>query len=195
MVIGMVFSGVSVSSDWQGTPSFLLLDEGVGSGLSDWDVGLVERLLGESYRCVMKKDGALVRALLIASGLSEEDIRQECYLRGFEVMPYACGSWSERVNYVYSVMINRLRDLSRRWQRRSAAGQDSVQVGSLDLYRELGMESGVAGTGEGLVDYLMSKELEGLRRRVIYLERLISLDLDMRERYWRWLSGEGSSDT
>lgn len=147
----------------------------------------VERLLSEAYRCLVSKDWSLISAVMTASGMSEEDIRQECYLRGWLVMPYACGGWSSRVNYVYVAMVNRVRDLSRYWVRRSAAGLDSVQVGSVEHLSESG-DWWVRAGDEGLSDYLMRVELDGLRRRVRYLESLLSKDEGLMSCYLEWLS-------
>lgn len=184
-----VDGSLDVSSSVAGAGSEVGIELGE---VSDWDESLVERLLSEAYRCVMKKDWSLVHALILASGLSESDIRQECYLRGLLVMPYASGSWRERVNYIYSGMVNLLRDKSRYWQRRTRAGMDSIQLGSLEGSSELAGDSvwWSRSEDEGLEDYIMRVELEGLRRRVIFLERLVGLDTDLRLRYWRWLSQE-----
>ena len=148
----------------------------------------VDRLLSESYRVLCAKDRRLLDAVLLASGQDEEDIRQECYLRGWLAIPYAEGSWRERVNYVYVVMVNTLRDLSRYWRRRSLSGLDSVQVGSLDAVSSESVWYG-RSSDEGLEDYLMRVEREGLRRRLSYLERLVrSSDPVLWSEYSDWVS-------
>lgn len=156
--------------------------------VAELDVSEVDRLLSESYRVLCAKDRALLDAVILASGQDEEDIRQECYLRGWLAMPYAEGGWRERVNYVYVVMVNALRDMSRYWRRRSLSGLDSLQVGSLEgLSESRGWY--VRGLDEGLEDYLMRVEREGLRRRLGYLERLVrSADPVLWSEYSRWLS-------
>lgn len=154
-----------------------------GSGI-DGDLSLLDessrvRLLEESWRVVVSKHGALLRAVVLSSGYDESDIRQECLLKGWQCVPYAVGDWRVQVNYVSSVMANYLRDLSRYWQVRTRAGVDAVQVGSLGVL-------GDRADGESYEDYVVRKELESLRARVGYLEWLVGLDPDLESRYRAW---------
>jgi hypothetical protein len=126
-------------------------------------------IVQSAWYILLKRDAPLMRRVLSAlrRWYDEDDLRADLFLRGWLVVDYARGGRRECANYVYSVMVNRLREIARKVRRRSDAGfseVDSLEDGSLKWR--------YAVDGD-YVDWLQSRELEVLRLRVGCLENLL----------------------
>jgi len=126
-------------------------------------------IVQSAWYILLKRDAPLMRRVLsvLRRWYDEDDLRADLFLRGWLVVDYARGGRRECANYVYSVMVNRLREIARKVRRRSNAGfseVDSLQDDSLRLR--------YAVEGD-YVDWLQSRELEVLRLRVGCLENLL----------------------
>ena len=126
-------------------------------------------IVQSAWYILLKRDAPLMRRVLsvLRRWYDEDDLRADLFLRGWLVVDYARGGRRECANYVYSVMVNRLREIARKVRRRSNAGFseiDSLQDDSLQLR--------YAVEGD-YVDWLQSRELEVLRLRVGCLENLL----------------------
>jgi len=154
----------------------ILFYSGMGSGLGSGEGLVGDILLDESsrleilesaWRVLMRKDRRLVDVFLdiVGSWFSLEDLRSELFLRGWLVLDYARGDRGSQVNYVYSVMVNRLRTMVRYWRRRTESGfyedSDLDRVG----YRLV--------DGFDVVEWLQGRELDMLRLRLACCERLL----------------------
>jgi len=133
---------------------------------SDEDrLGIVQ----SAWYILLKRDAPLMRRVLsvLRRWYDEDDLRADLFLRGWLVVDYARGGRRECANYVYSVMVNRLREIARKVRRRTDAGfseVDSLDDDSLQLRYVV----------EGdYVDWLQSRELDVLRLRVGCLENLL----------------------
>ena len=126
-------------------------------------------IVQSAWYILLKRDAPLMRRVLsvLRRWYDEDDLRADLFLRGWLVVDYARGGRRECANYVYSVMVNRLREIARKVRRRSNAGFseiDSLEDDSLKLR--------YAVDGD-YVDWLQSRELEVLRLRVGCLENLL----------------------
>ena len=126
-------------------------------------------IVQSAWYILLKRDAPLMRRVLSAlrRWYDEDDLRADLFLRGWLVVDYARGGRRECANYVYSVMVNRLREIARKVRRRSDAGFseiDSLQDDSLQLRYVVDGD---------YVDWLQSRELEVLRLRVGCLENLL----------------------
>jgi len=126
-------------------------------------------IVQSAWYILLKRDSVLMRRVLssLRRWYDEDDLRADLFLRGWLVVDYARGGRRECANYVYSVMVNRLREIARKVRRRSDAGfseVDSLQDDSLKLR--------YAVDGD-YVEWLQSRELEVLRLRVGCLENLL----------------------
>jgi hypothetical protein len=126
-------------------------------------------IVQSAWYILLKRDAPLMRRVLstLRRWYDEDDLRADLFLRGWLVVDYARGGHRECANYVYSVMVNRLREIARKVRRRSEAGfseTDSLQDDSLQLRYVVDGD---------YVDWLQSRELEVLRLRVSCLENLL----------------------
>jgi len=126
-------------------------------------------IVQSAWYILLKRDAPLMRRVLSAlrRWYDEDDLRADLFLRGWLVVDYARGGRRECANYVYSVMVNRLREIARKVRRRSNAGfseVDSLQDDSLNCRYVVDGD---------YVDWLQSRELEVLRLRVGCLENLL----------------------
>jgi len=126
-------------------------------------------IVQSAWYILLKRDAPLMRRVLstLRRWYDEDDLRADLFLRGWLVVDYARGGHRECANYVYSVMVNRLREIARKVRRRSEAGfseTDSLQDDSLQLRYVVDGD---------YVNWLQSRELEVLRLRVGCLENLL----------------------
>jgi len=126
-------------------------------------------IVQSAWYILLKRDAPLMRRVLssLRRWYDEDDLRADLFLRGWLVVDYARGGRRECANYVYSVMVNRLREIARKVRRRYDAGFseiDSLEDDSLKLR--------YAVDGD-YVDWLQARELEVLRLRVGCLENLL----------------------
>ena len=126
-------------------------------------------IVQSAWYILLKRDAPLMRRVLsvLRRWYDEDDLRADLFLRGWLVVDYARGGRRECANYVYSVMVNRLREIARKVRRRSNAGFSEVDSLQDDSLR---MRYAVEGN---YVDGLQSRELEVLRLRVGCLENLL----------------------
>jgi len=124
-------------------------------------------IVQSAWHILLKRDRQLMNRVLsiLRRWYDKDDLRSDLFLRGWLVVDYARGSKRDCANYVYSVMVNRLRDIARALKRRYDYGFSEED--SLD-----NLEIGV-GTVDDCVGWLHDRELDVLRLRVSFLEQLL----------------------
>jgi len=124
-------------------------------------------IVQSAWHILLKRDRVLMRRVLsiLKRWYDQDDLKSELFLRGWLVVDYARGSRSDCANYVYSVMVNRLRDIARALKRRYDHGfSDEDSLDRLDV--------GVDVSGD-YIEWLQGRELDVMRLRVGLLERLL----------------------
>jgi hypothetical protein len=126
-------------------------------------------IVQSAWYILLKRDAPLMRRVLTAlrRWYDEDDLRADLFLRGWLVVDYARGGRRECANYVYSVMVNRLREIARKVRRRSNAGFSEVDSLQDDVLKLRYVVDG------DYVEWLQNRELEVLRLRVGCLENLL----------------------
>jgi hypothetical protein len=126
-------------------------------------------IVQSAWYILLKRDAPLMRRVLstLRRWYDEDDLRADLFLRGWLVVDYARGGHRECANYVYSVMVNRLREIARKVRRRSEAGFSEVDSLHDDALRLRYVVDG------DYVNWLQARELEVLRLRVGCLENLL----------------------
>jgi len=143
------------------------MDERDDALLGAWSDEERLAIVQSAWHILLKRDRQLMNRVLsiLRRWYDKDDLRSDLFLRGWLVVDYARGSKRDCANYVYSVMVNRLRDIARALKRRYDCGFSEED--SLD-----GLEIGV-GKVDDCVGWLHDRELDVLRLRVSYLERLL----------------------
>ena len=126
-------------------------------------------IVQSAWYILLKRDAPLMRRVLsiLRRWYDEDDLRADLFLRGWLVVDYARGGHRECANYVYSVMVNRLREIARKVRRRTDAGFSEI-----DSLNDDALQLRYVVDGD-YVDWLQSRELEVLRLRVGCLENLL----------------------
>ena len=124
-------------------------------------------IVQSAWHILLKRDRQLMNRVvtILKRWYDRDDLKSDLFLRGWLVVDYARGSKRDCANYVYSAMVNRLRDIARALKRRYDYGFSEEE--SLD-----GIEVGVH-VADNYVDWLQNRELDVLRLRVGYLEQLL----------------------